>query len=248
MVKEKKTRLDRALVERGLVSTRTKAQSLIMAGLVYNDTGRLDKAGMQISNNMMIKVKSMDHPWVSRGGVKLASALKKFHISVSNLVCLDIGASTGGFSDVLLDGGAVKVYAVDVGHGQLAWKIRNDPRVIVKERLNARYITRKEVPDLIDFICCDTSFIGLQKVLPFPMKLARKSAKLVALIKPQFEASRSQVESGGIINDSEIHEAVCDRISQWFTSLENWTVIGIEQSPITGPKGNIEFLIAAQRL
>ena len=245
MAKLQKRRLDQLLVERGLVKSRSRAQALIMSGLVYNNTKRLDKAGTQFPENIKLELKGRDHPWVSRGGLKLEHALEYFQIDVKNLACLDVGASTGGFCDVLLSKEAAKVYAVDVGHGQLAWKIRNDERVVVIERFNARYITNKEVPDPIDFICCDTSFIGLRTVLPEPIKLARTGAKLIALIKPQFEVAKGQVGKKGVVTDPDLHNEVCNRISDWLSELDNWQVIGIEKSPITGPEGNVEFLIYA---
>ena len=245
MPKVQKRRLDQLLVERGLVQSRSRAQALIMAGSVYSGSKRLDKAGAQIPENLMLELKGQDHPWVSRGGIKLEHALSHFQFNVRDTICLDVGASTGGFCDVLLSRGAAKVYAVDVGHGQLAWTIRNNARVVVIERFNARYITKKEVPDKIDFICCDTSFIGLRTVLPAPIKLAKAGAKLVALIKPQFEVSKGQVGNKGVVRDTKLHDQVCNSISDWLIGLDGWEVIGIEKSPITGPEGNVEFLIAA---
>jgi len=241
-----KRRLDQVLVERGLAVSRSRAQALIMAGLVYSDNRRLEKAGAQVPENMLLHLKTEDHPWVSRGGVKLASALEDFQFNVHNLVCLDIGASTGGFTDVLLSNGATKVYAVDVGHGQLAWKIRNNKRVVVLERCNARYITNQEVPVEIDFISCDVSFIGLRTLLPAPMELAGSGARLLALIKPQFEVDKDLVGKRGVVRDPEIHDQVCNRISDWLSQFHNWEVLGIKKSPIKGPEGNIEFFIAAQ--
>ena len=245
MPKVQKRRLDQLLVERGLVQSRSRAQALIMAGSVYSGSKRLDKAGAQIPENIMLELKGQDHPWVSRGGIKLEHALSHFQFNVRDTICLDVGASTGGFCDVLLSRGAAKVYAVDVGHGQLAWTIRNNARVVVIERFNARYITKKEVPDKIDFICCDTSFIGLRTILPAPIKLAKAGAKLVALIKPQFEVSKGQVGNKGVVRDPKLHDQVCNFISDWLIGLDGWEVIGIEKSPITGPEGNVEFLIAA---
>ncbi len=242
-----KRRLDQILVERGLAESRSRAQALVMAGLVYSETKRLDKAGTQIPENMPLELKGQDHPWVSRGGLKLDHGLDHFIFDVTGATCLDVGASTGGFCDVLLSRGASKVYAVDVGHGQLAWKIRNDERVVVLERTNARHISREQVPDEIDFICCDASFIGLQTVLPAPMELAAKGAKIIALIKPQFEVGKGQVGKKGVVRDPELHQAVCDRVSDWMDALPNWRVVGIEQSPITGPEGNKEFLIAGEK-
>jgi 23S rRNA (cytidine1920-2'-O)/16S rRNA (cytidine1409-2'-O)-methyltransferase len=243
----KKYRLDQLLVKKGLAETRTRAQAMIMAGVVYSDTKQLDKSGTQVSENMQLTLKGQNHPWVSRGGIKLNHGLEHFHFNVENTTCLDIGASTGGFSDVLLSRGAHKVYAVDVGHGQLDWKIRNNERVVVLEKFNARYITRNEVPDDIDFICCDTSFIGLSTVLPASMQLSNTTTKLIALIKPQFEVHKNQVGKKGVVRDPELHREVCHRILSWIEKFIDWEVLGIEQSPITGPKGNIEFLIGAKR-
>jgi len=242
-----KRRLDQLLVERGLAESRSRAQALVMAGLVYSETKRLDKAGTQIAENTPLEVKGQDHPWVSRGGLKLDHGMGHFQIDVTGATCLDVGASTGGFTDVLLSRGAAKVYAADVGHGQLAWKIRNDERVVVLERTNARHITADEVPDKIDFICCDASFIGLQTILPAPLSLAGENAQLIALIKPQFEVGKSQVGKKGVVRDPALHEEVCDRISAWLDGLADWRVLGISESPITGPEGNKEFLIAASR-
>jgi 23S rRNA (cytidine1920-2'-O)/16S rRNA (cytidine1409-2'-O)-methyltransferase len=243
-----KRRLDQILVERGLADSRRRAQALIMAGLVYSETKRLDKAGMQTPENIPLELKGQDHPWVSRGGLKLDHGLNYFQLDVMDAMCLDLGASTGGFCDVLLDRGAARVYAVDVGHGQLAWKIRNDDRIIVLERTNARYISRAEVPDEIDFICCDASFIGLQTILPASMKLAKSGAGMVALIKPQFEVGKGLVGKKGVVRDPVLHEEVCDRTSEWINTLPDWQFLGIEKSPITGPEGNIEFLIGAEKL
>jgi 23S rRNA (cytidine1920-2'-O)/16S rRNA (cytidine1409-2'-O)-methyltransferase len=245
MPKLHKRRLDQLLVERGLVKSRSRAQALIMSGVVYSNFKRLDKAGTQVPENIKLELKGQDHPWVSRGGLKLQHAFEHFQFDVKNAVCLDIGASTGGFCDVLLSKEVAKIYAVDVGHGQLAWEIRNNERVVVIEQFNARYITDKEVPEKVDFICCDTSFIGLRTVLPAPIKLAKAGAKLIALIKPQFEVAKGQVGNKGVVRDPVLHNEVCKRISDWFTGLENWEVVGVEKSPITGPEGNIEFLIAA---
>jgi 23S rRNA (cytidine1920-2'-O)/16S rRNA (cytidine1409-2'-O)-methyltransferase len=243
----KKYRLDQILVKRGLIETRSRAQAMIMAGVVYSETKRLDKAGTQMLENVPLELKGQDHPWVSRGGVKLDHGLDWFQFNVENTTCLDIGASTGGFSDVLLYRGANKVYAVDVGHGQLAWKIRNNKRVIILERFNARNLTRKDVPDDIDLICCDASFIGLRTILPASMGLSNPGTKLIALIKPQFEVNKGQVGKKGVVRDPMLHQEVCNRIIDWLDGLSDWQVIGTEQSPITGPEGNVEFLIAARR-
>ena len=202
---------------------------------------------MTIAADAPLEVRGADHPWVSRGGVKLAHALDRFGIDPTGRVCLDVGASTGGFTDVLLSRGAARVYAVDVGHGQLAWKLRQDRRVVSLEGVNARYLTTKEIPEPPELIVCDASFIGLETVLPASLALAAPGARLVALIKPQFEAGRAQVGKGGVVRDPEVHAAVCRRIEAWLGALPGWTVLGIEESPITGPEGNREFLIAAAR-
>jgi 23S rRNA (cytidine1920-2'-O)/16S rRNA (cytidine1409-2'-O)-methyltransferase len=243
--RKKKQRLDQLLVERGLAESRSRAQALVMAGSVYSNTRRLEKPGQSLAADTPLEVKGRDHPWVSRGGIKLAHALRCFQISPEGLVCLDIGASTGGFTDVLLARGAARVYAVDVGHGQLAWKLRQDARVVVLERTNARYLTRAEVPEPIGLITCDASFIGLQTILPAPLALAAAGARLIALIKPQFEVGRGEVGKGGVVRDPALHEAVCTRIRNWLEAMPDWRVLGLEASPIRGPEGNVEFLIAA---
>lgn len=235
------------MVERGLAESRARAQALIMAGLVYRDTQRLNKASVMVAEGDEIMVKGRDHPWVSRGGVKLAHGLEHFGFDVSGKTCVDVGASTGGFTDVLLNNGAAKVYAVDVGHGQLDWKLRNDDRVVVLERTNARHLTVQEIPDALDTVVCDASFIGLRTVLPAAMALTRPGACLIALIKPQFEVGKDQVGKGGVVRDPELHQAVCDDIQGWLAGLPDWQVVGIEESPITGPEGNVEFLVAAVR-
>ncbi|HYH39415.1 MAG TPA: TlyA family RNA methyltransferase [Azospirillum sp.] len=242
-----KVRVDVALVERGLAESRAKAQALILAGLVYSDTRRIDKAGDLLPEGAPLSVKGQDHPWVSRGGLKLVKGLDEFGIDPAGLVALDVGASTGGFTDVLLTRGAAKVYAVDVGHGQLAWKLRQDPRVVVLEKTNARHLTRAEIPDPVDLVVCDASFIGLEVVLPGPLALAAPGARLVALIKPQFEVGKGRVGKGGVVREPELHAEVCERIRAWLESLPGWRVLGIAESPITGPEGNKEFLIGAVR-
>ena len=245
MAKTSKIRLDQLLVDRGLADSRTKAQALVMAGLVYGADRRFDKPGVQIAADTEISVKGKDHPWVSRGGMKLAKGLDFFNIDPTGLIGLDLGASTGGFTDVLLTGGAAKVYAIDVGQGQLDWKLRTDDRVVVLEKTNARHLTADQVPDPIDLIVCDVSFIGLEKVLPPAMALARPGAHLVALIKPQFQAGPGQVGKGGVVRDPAVHQAVCDEVEAFVAKGCGWTVLGITPSPIKGPEGNIEFLIGA---
>ncbi len=242
-----KLRLDQLLLQRGLASTRTKARALVMAGEVYSGTQRLDKPGLTLPADTPLELKGQPQPWVSRGGVKLAHALEFFGIDPSGRVALDIGASTGGFTDVLLERGAARVYAVDVGRGQLAWKLRRDPRVVVLERTNARNLTRALVPEIIDLITCDVSFIGLEKALPAALALAAPRAWLVALIKPQFEAGKGRVGKGGVVRDAALHKEVCDRIAAWLSAQPGWRVLGLTESPILGPKGNKEFLIAGRR-
>ena len=241
-----KKRIDQLLVERGLAESRARAQALIMAGLVYSETRRLDKPGHQISAEAPLELKGQDHPWVSRGGLKLDHALTHFAIDPGDLICMDVGASTGGFTDVLLSRRASLVYAVDVGRGQLAWKLRGDERVVVLEKTNARHLTSEQIPQPINMVVCDASFIGLQIVLPAPLALCAPGAILVSLIKPQFEVGKGRVGKGGVVRDSALHEEVCAKISDWLSSLPGWQVMGLTESPIKGPEGNIEFLIAAR--
>jgi 23S rRNA (cytidine1920-2'-O)/16S rRNA (cytidine1409-2'-O)-methyltransferase len=241
-----KQRLDQLVVEQGLAETRAKAQALILAGVVWSGEKRLDKPGASLAAGTALTLKGKDHPWVSRGGVKLAFALDHFKIDPMGLVALDIGASTGGFTDVLLQRGATRVYAVDVGHGQLDWKLRNDKRVTVLERVNARHLSAKEVPEPVDLVTCDASFIGLETVLPAPLALAKPKARLVALIKPQFEVGPKRVGKGGVVRDPALHREVCERISAWVVA-QGWRVLGVETSPLKGPEGNVEFLLAAER-
>jgi 23S rRNA (cytidine1920-2'-O)/16S rRNA (cytidine1409-2'-O)-methyltransferase len=247
MKKPVKQRADVALVERGLVETRARAQALILGGKVFAGERRIEKPGDTIPEDTDLDVRLPDHPWVSRGGLKLVHGLDHFGIDPEGAIALDIGASTGGFTDVLLARGAAKVYAVDVGHGQLAWRLRNDERVVVLEKTNARNLTAEQVPEPVDLVVCDASFIGLETVLPGPLALAKKTATLVALIKPQFEVGKDQVGKKGVVRDPALHKQVCDRIEAWIKSLPGWRVLGITESPITGPQGNKEFLIAAQR-
>lgn len=242
-----KTRADLALVARGLAESRARAQALIMAGLVFTGDRRIAKPGDAVADDIPLTVKGQDHPWVSRGGVKLAHALDRFGLNPAGRTALDIGASTGGFTDVLLSRGATRVHAVDVGHGQLAWKLRADPRVVVHERTNARYLDAALIRDPIDALVCDASFIGLRTVLPAPLTLCVPGAWAVALVKPQFEAGPGQVGKGGVVRDPGVHDAVRARIRDWWSARPGWRVIGETESPITGPEGNHEFLIAARR-
>lgn len=241
-----KKRADVLLVERGLVESRTKAQALIMAGKVFagdHSEHKLSKAGTPLPEDTVLTVKGMDHPWVSRGGLKLVKALEVFDLSPHGVVAMDVGSSTGGFTDVLLHHGARKVYAVDVGTNQLAWKLRTDNRVVVMEQTNARHLTADMIDEAPNLIVCDASFIGLTKVLPAALALAAPQARLVALIKPQFEAGRDAVQKGGIVRDPAVHQQVCDHVRTWLDELPDWTANDIIESPITGADGNVEFLI-----
>ena len=220
---------------------------MILAGVVSCAGRRVDKPGEQLAADAVLVLKGRDHPWVSRGGVKLAHALDHFRIAVDGKVALDIGASTGGFTDVLLSRGAKRVHAVDVGHGQLAWKLRQDPRVVVHERLNARYLTRETIRDPVDIITCDASFIGLAAVLTVPLTLSADEAELVALVKPQFEAGREHISRGGVVRDPTVQREVCERAAAWVAAQTGWTVVGIVESPILGPEGNREFLLYGRR-
>jgi 23S rRNA (cytidine1920-2'-O)/16S rRNA (cytidine1409-2'-O)-methyltransferase len=232
------------LVTRGLADSRTRAQALIMAGAIFSGERKIAKAGDMLAQDAPLEVRGKDHPWVSRGGIKLDHGLNHFRFDLTGAVALDVGSSTGGFTDVLLSRGAAKVYAVDVGTNQLAWKLRQDPRVIVHEQTNARTLDSRTVPEPVDVVVCDASFIGLAKVLEAPLKLARAGATLVALVKPQFEAGREEVGKGGVVRDPSVHTRVCENASAWL-SRQGWTVVGVTESPITGPEGNIEFLLGA---
>lgn len=243
----RRQRADQLLVDRGLVESRARAQALILAGKVYSGERRVEKPGVALRAETPLELRGQDHPWVSRGGVKLDHALRHFGLSPAGLLCLDIGASTGGFTDVLLHHGAARVVAVDVGHGQLAWRLRNDPRVTVLERVNARYLEAAQLPPgPVGALVCDASFIGLATVLPAPLALCRPGAWAVALIKPQFEVGPA-VAKGGVVRDAAVHRMVCDRVSAWWAGLGGWRVLGVEASPLLGPEGNREFLIAAWR-
>ena len=242
-----KIRADQLLVSRGLAESRTRAQALIMAGTVFSGERKLAKAGDMLAEDAPLEVRGKDHPWVSRGGIKLDHGLTHFGFDVTGAVALDVGSSTGGFTDVLLTKGAAKVYAVDVGTNQLAWKLRQDPRVVVLEQTNARYLTSEQIPEPVDIVTCDASFISLSKVLESPLKLARAGAKLMALIKPQFEAGREEVGKGGVVRDPTVHERVCAAAADWVAS-QGWGVLDTTESPITGPEGNVEFLLGAEKI
>lgn len=242
----KKMRLDQMLVDRGLVESRTRAQALVMAGHVYSGETKLAKPGQQLALDADLEVRGRDHPWVSRGGIKLSAAIDHFGLDPAGAVAMDIGSSTGGFTDVLLARGAAHVFAVDSGTNQLAWKLRQDDRVTVLEQTSARILTEAHIDRPCDWVVCDASFIGLAKVLERPFELAAPRVRAVALIKPQFEVGREEVGKGGVVRDPALHARVCGEVRDWFES-GGWRVQGIVESPITGPEGNVEFLISAQR-
>ncbi|WP_313535411.1 TlyA family RNA methyltransferase [Sphingomonas sp.] len=241
-----KLRADQLLVDRGLAESRTRAQALIMAGLAFTGERKIEKAGQMLAEDAALEVRGRDHPWVSRGGIKLAHALEHFGWDVTGAVAIDVGSSTGGFTDVLLTNGAARVYAVDSGTNQLAWKLRQDARVVVHEQTSARILTPAHIPEPIDLVVCDASFIGLAKVLDVPLGFTRPGARLAALIKPQFEAGREEVGKGGVVRDPAVHERVCAEVAAWLKG-KGWQVLGVTRSPITGPEGNVEFLIGAVR-
>lgn len=244
--KSPKSRVDHLLVERGLAESRTRAQALVMAGVVFVGETKIAKPGQQIASDAPLEVRGRDHPWVSRGGIKLAHAIEHFGLDVSGAVAMDIGSSTGGFTDVMLQGGAAHVFAVDSGTNQLAWKLRQDERVTVLEQRSARILTREHITCDCNLVVCDASFIGLAKVLERPLELAAQECRLVALIKPQFEVEKHEVGKGGVVRDTALHERVCNEVRDWLEGL-GWQTQGIVRSPITGPQGNVEFLISAVR-
>jgi 23S rRNA (cytidine1920-2'-O)/16S rRNA (cytidine1409-2'-O)-methyltransferase len=239
-----KIRADQLLVDRGLAESRTRAQALVMAGLVFVGDRKIDKPGQQLADDAVLDVRGRDHPWVSRGGIKLAHGLDHFGWTVDGAVAIDVGSSTGGFTDVLLTRGAARVYAVDSGTNQLAWKLRQDPRVIVHEQTSARLLTTTHIPEAVDLIVCDASFIALSKVLDVPLGFAKHGARLLALVKPQFEAGRAEVGKGGVVREPAVHARVCGEVAEWLSG-RGWRVEGVTPSPITGPEGNVEFLIGA---
>jgi 23S rRNA (cytidine1920-2'-O)/16S rRNA (cytidine1409-2'-O)-methyltransferase len=241
-----KQRIDHLLVSRGLAESRARAQALVMAGLVFLAERKVDKPGQQVAEDAAIEVRGRDHPWVGRGGVKLAHAIEHFGLDPKGVVAMDIGSSTGGFTEVLLAHGAAHVFAVDVGTNQLAWKLRQDPRVTVLEQTNARALTAQQIDRPCDWVVCDASFIGLAKVLEIPLILAEPRCTLVALIKPQFEVRREEVGKGGIVRDPALHQRVCDEVQEWLEA-GGWRIAGLIESPITGTEGNVEFLVWAER-
>ena len=237
-----KIRLDQLVFEKGYAPSREKARALIMSGCVFLDGQRADKPGQQVSPDADPEVRSHELPFVSRGGYKLDKAIRVFGIDPTGKTCIDCGASTGGFTDVLLQHGAAKVYAVDVGYGQLAWKLREDPRVICLERTNLRYVTEEQIPEKLDLAVCDVSFISLRLVMPAVAKLLKPGAEIMCLIKPQFEAGRELVGKKGVVRDSAVHEQVIRGILDFIPTI-GFSVYALDYSPITGPEGNIEFLL-----
>ncbi len=237
-----KKRLDQLLVERELVASRQRARAAIMAGLVMVDGKRIDKPGHLVHPSASIELTGPDHPYVSRGGLKLEAALREFRIDVRGLTILDVGASTGGFTDCLLQHGARRVFAVDVGYGQLAWPLRKDPRVVVLERTNIRHLQRLEIDEPLDGAVIDTSFISLRIVVPATLRLLQKGSFILALIKPQFEAGKGMVGKGGVVSDPALHKSIIADLSAFFSTI-GLTVCGIAESPVTGAKGNREFFI-----
>ena len=235
-------RLDVFLVSHGFCESREKAQALIMEGLVFVDGQRSDKAGTKVSDGIEIEIRGEECPFVSRGGKKLAKAVKSFNISLDGLVCADIGASTGGFTDCMLQNGAAKVYSVDVGYGQLAWKLRSDSRVVCIERTNARYLSNEIIPEQLDFVSADVSFISLSLILPAVAPLMKHGAHGVFLIKPQFEAGRDKVGKNGVVRDAKVHIEVIERVLTFIVD-NGLSTLGLDYSPIKGPKGNIEYLV-----
>ena len=242
----KKTRIDQLLVARGLAESRTRAQALVMAGIVFSGETKIAKPGQQVAEDAPLEVRGRDHPWVSRGGLKLAHAIEHFGLDPAGVTAMDVGSSTGGFTDVLLTKGAAHVIAVDSGTNQLAWKLRQDPRVTVLEQTSARILTPEMIPQPYSWVVCDASFISLAKVLEVPLRLAEPHCRLVALIKPQFEVGREEVGKGGVVRDPALHARVCEEVRGWLEQ-DGWDVQGITRSPITGPEGNVELLISAQR-
>lgn len=242
-----KVRIDQLLVDRGLVESRARAQAVILAGLVYVGEAKIAKAGQQVAADALVDLRGRDHPWVSRGGIKLAHAIAHFGLDPAGAVAMDIGSSTGGFTDVLLSHGADHVFAVDSGTNQLAWKLRTDPRITVLEQTSARVLTPAHIDRPCNWVVCDASFIALSKVLEVPLRLAARQCRLVALIKPQFEVGRAEVGKGGVVRDPALHDRVCHEVSDWL--IENgWEIQGVTESPIRGPEGNVEFLVSASRV
>jgi 23S rRNA (cytidine1920-2'-O)/16S rRNA (cytidine1409-2'-O)-methyltransferase len=245
---DKKERLDTLLADLGLVNSRERARSIIMAGVVYVDNQKLDKPGTKVSVNANIEVKGNPIPYVSRGGLKLEKALKEFNIDLTGLTTIDIGASTGGFTDCMLQKGAVKVFSIDVGYGQLAWSLRSDSRVVCMERTNIRYVTPETLGETADFATMDVSFISIMKVLPAAKELLNEQGRLVCLIKPQFEAGKEKVGKKGVVRDKSVHKEVIESIIDFCINKMNFEILGLTYSPIKGPEGNIEYLVYLNKM
>lgn len=237
-----KKRLDVLLVERGLMESRQKAQAVIMAGQVYSGERRLDKAGLALEEGTPLEIRGQTLRYVSRGGLKLEKAMEVFPLDLTGLTCMDVGASTGGFTDCMLQNGAKKVYSIDVGYGQLAWKLRSDPRVVNLERVNARYLSREQVPEAIDFFSIDVSFISLALILPAIAPLLAPGGQGVCLVKPQFEAGREKVGKKGVVRDPAVHREVIEK-AEGYALSSGLSVLGLDFSPVKGPEGNIEYLM-----
>lgn len=240
--KIKKERLDVLIVNRGLASSREKAKAIIMSGIVYVDGEKEDKAGTTFSENVNIEIKGNTLRYVSRGGLKLEKAMKEFGLQLDNMICMDVGSSTGGFTDCMLQNGASKVYAVDVGHGQLDWKLRNDSRVVCMEKTNIRYVTPADIEEKLDFSSIDVSFISLTKVLLPVRELLKDTGRIVCLIKPQFEAGREKVGKKGVVRDKKVHEEVIEMVVDYAKSIHLYP-LRLDFSPVKGPEGNIEYLL-----
>ncbi len=238
----KKERLDILLVEKGIFTSRERAKTSIMAGKIFVDGQRVDKAGEKVSIDAEIIFKGQEIPYVSRGGLKLEKAMKEFQISLENKTCMDIGASTGGFTDCMLQNGAKKVFSIDVGYGQFAWKLRTDPRVVCMERTNIRYVTPENIGEAVDFASIDVSFISLKKIMPATINLLGDNGEVVALIKPQFEAGKEKVGKKGVVRDINVHNEVVKSIVDYLYS-QDLNVLSLSYSPIKGPEGNIEYLV-----
>lgn len=241
-----KKRLDSAIFEQGLAESREKAKTLIMAGVVYVNNQKADKAGMTVKDDDILEVRSNPLKYVSRGGLKLEKAMESFSLKLDNMICADIGASTGGFTDCMLQNGAAKVYAIDVGYGQLAWKLRTDERVVNMERTNFRYVTHENIQDELDFCSVDVSFISLSIIVPVMRELMKQNACAVCLIKPQFEAGREKVGKKGVVRDKKVHIETVENTVNMMVS-NNMTVLGLDYSPVKGPEGNIEYLIFVKK-
>ena len=241
-----KIRLDTAVFEAGHCDSREKAKALIMSGIVYVNNQKADKPGLKISTDDILEVRGNTLKYVSRGGLKLEKAMKSFEITLNGCICADIGASTGGFTDCMLMNGAEKVYSIDVGYGQLAWKLRTDKRVVNLERTNFRYVTNEQIPDVLDFASIDVSFISLSKILPALRPLLKENGRAVCLIKPQFEAGKDKVGKKGVVRDISVHKQVVENVTSMMLE-QNFSVLGLDYSPIKGPEGNIEYLALIEK-